>query len=282
MTYGCTAVAKTNHSLAAPAVMNGMNQVWRTLCSSAADTAGDAPTEDTWVYRGLSYSARQDIGRLLDSAVPEKPAEDTEETGWQWRRAITWHRALVTALVAVVIFVGGTSLAFVRPQSALAAPFRGIAEMFAQVTVVADQEEDNAQATREGCAGQGNLATALKGTVADFELFGEGTPKEVVYKTKIIDLGTEQNFGRLFFAATPMRVVDGITTVTPVTTPTNDMSGFPSATNPLFPEYLDRRYSQFNYTVSAYGNVTVDTSVATTDAFLERIRGWLAALPVEN
>ena len=78
--------------------------------------------------------------------------------------------------------------------------------------VVADQEEDNAQATREGCAGQGNLATALKGTVADFELFGEGAPKRVVYKTKIIDLGTEQNFGRLFFTATPMRVVEGVAT----------------------------------------------------------------------
>ena len=81
--------------------------------------------------------------------------------------------------------------------------------------VVAGESKNNAQATREGCAGQGNLATALKGTVADFELFGEGTPKNVVYKTKIIDLGTEQNFGRLFFAATPMRVIDGTAVETP-------------------------------------------------------------------
>ena len=81
--------------------------------------------------------------------------------------------------------------------------------------VVAGQKEDNAQATREGCAGQGNLATALKGTVADFELFGEGTPKRAVYKTVIIDLGTEHNFGRLFFTATPMRVVEGVAVETP-------------------------------------------------------------------
>ena len=74
MTYGCTAVAKTNHSLAAPAVMNGMSQVWRTLCSSAADTAGDAPTEDTWVYRGLSYSARQDIGSTVSHRTPRSCA----------------------------------------------------------------------------------------------------------------------------------------------------------------------------------------------------------------
>lgn len=76
--------------------------------------------------------------------------------------------------------------------------------------VVAGESSTNAQAVREGCAGQGNLAVALKGTVADFELFGEGAPKKVIYKTKIIDLGQEQNFGRLFFAATPMRVIDGI------------------------------------------------------------------------
>jgi len=80
---------------------------------------------------------------------------------------------------------------------------------------VVGENADNAQATREGCAGQGNLAVALKGTIADFELFGEGVPKRVLYKTKITDLGLEQNFGRLFFAATPMRMVDGVAVETP-------------------------------------------------------------------
>lgn len=242
MTYGCTAVAKTNHSLVAPGVMNGMNQVWRTLCSSVGDTADSGTTEDAWVYRGLSYSTRQDIGRLIERVVPEKPKEDTEETGWRWRQAITWQRALVTALVAVVVFVGGTSLAFVRPQSALAAPFRGIAEMLAQVTVVASDIIDGVRGVAAGYERQ-TVSTALQA----------------------------------------MRVLDRAPSISPVaTTPTNDMSGFPSTENPLYPEYLDRRYSQFNYTVSAYGNVTVDTSVATTDAFLERIMGWLAALPVAD
>ncbi len=81
--------------------------------------------------------------------------------------------------------------------------------------VVGGQKKDNAQATREGCAGQGNLATALKGTVADFELFGEGAPKRVLYKSKIIDLGAEQNFGRLFFSATPMRMANGVAVAAP-------------------------------------------------------------------
>ena len=60
---------------------------------------------------------------------------------------------------------------------------------------------------RAGGGGQGNQARALLGTISEFEVYGEGVPRRVIYKTKIIDLGVEQNFGRLFFAATPMRRV---------------------------------------------------------------------------
>ena len=61
----------------------------------------------------------------------------------------------------------------------------------------------------------GNLAIPLHGSIADFELFGEGVPKRAVYRSRIIDLGQEQNFGRLFFAATPMRMVDGVSVEAP-------------------------------------------------------------------
>ena len=57
--------------------------------------------------------------------------------------------------------------------------------------------------------GQGNQARSLLGTISEFEVYGEGFPKRATYRSKIIDLGTEQNFGRLFFTATPMRFVDG-------------------------------------------------------------------------
>jgi len=241
MTYGATAVAKTNQSLVAPGIMNGMNQVWRSLCISAGNAADSGTSEEAWGYRGLNYSIKQDISRLFERVVPEKPTEDTEETGWQWRRVITWRRALVTTLVAVVVFVGGTSLAFVRPQSALAAPFRVIAEMLTQATVITSDIIDGAH-----------------GIAADYERQTVSSALQV------------------------MRVINGITTITPVTTPTNDMADFPSAANPLYPEYVDCRYSQFNYTVSAHGNVTVDTSVATTDDFLDRIKGWIATLPAED
>ena len=58
-------------------------------------------------------------------------------------------------------------------------------------------------------AGQGNQARALLGTISEFEVYGDGYPKRATYRSKIIDLGAEQNFGRLFFDATPMRFADG-------------------------------------------------------------------------
>ncbi len=65
---------------------------------------------------------------------------------------------------------------------------------------------------QEAQAKAGNIAIALRGTIADFELFGEGVPKRALYKTRIINLEREQNFGRLFFKATPIRVIDGVPT----------------------------------------------------------------------
>ncbi|MCY4603677.1 MAG: hypothetical protein OXE49_05535 [Gemmatimonadetes bacterium] len=51
--------------------------------------------------------------------------------------------------------------------------------------------------------------TAFKGSIGDFELFGEGVPRKVVYRSRIFDLGAPRNFGRLFWATTPLRRVDG-------------------------------------------------------------------------
>ena len=56
----------------------------------------------------------------------------------------------------------------------------------------------------------GHSGTARKGTVAEFFLWGEGIPKRATYKTVIFDLGTVVNFGRMFWQATPMRLVDGV------------------------------------------------------------------------
>ena len=50
---------------------------------------------------------------------------------------------------------------------------------------------------------------ASTGTIGDFELFGEGVPRRAIYVTRIFDLGGEVNFGRIFWAATPMQAEDG-------------------------------------------------------------------------
>ena len=55
-------------------------------------------------------------------------------------------------------------------------------------------------------SGQANVQ---QGTIGEFELKGAGVPKRVFYVSKIIDLGRTVNFGRLFWDATPMRMVDG-------------------------------------------------------------------------
>ena len=50
---------------------------------------------------------------------------------------------------------------------------------------------------------------AFKGSIGDFELFGEGVPRRVIYRSQIFDLGAPVNFGRLFWTTTPLRIVDG-------------------------------------------------------------------------
>ncbi|MFC1966970.1 hypothetical protein ACFLWI_08580, partial [Chloroflexota bacterium] len=68
-----------------------------------------------------------------------------------------------------------------------------------------------------------------------------------------------------------MRVTEGVIEVPPVTVPTNDMACFPSTECPLFPDYLQSRFSQFKYTVDSKGIVSVNTSGATTDTLLRKI-----------
>ena len=58
-------------------------------------------------------------------------------------------------------------------------------------------------------SGQANVQ---QGTIGEFELKGEGVPKRVFYLSKIIFLGRTVNFGRLFWDAAPMRMIDGVPT----------------------------------------------------------------------
>jgi hypothetical protein len=64
-----------------------------------------------------------------------------------------------------------------------------------------------------------------------------------------------------------MRIVEGMRDVPPVTEPTNDMASFPSPQNPLFPEYLSWKYSQFDYTVDNYGIVCLGSDNLTGETY---------------
>ncbi|MFC1921362.1 hypothetical protein ACFLYQ_06545 [Chloroflexota bacterium] len=57
-----------------------------------------------------------------------------------------------------------------------------------------------------------------------------------------------------------MRILERIRDVPPVTQPTNNMAQFPTSQNPLFPEYLSWKYSQFGYTVDKYGIINTGTA----------------------
>ena len=62
----------------------------------------------------------------------------------------------------------------------------------------------------EAQAKAGNNAIPLTGAVGDFEIFARGVASEVNLLSAITDLGVGQNFGRIFWSGTPMRLVDGV------------------------------------------------------------------------
>ena len=57
-----------------------------------------------------------------------------------------------------------------------------------------------------------SLSLVARGTISEFALKGQGVPKRVIYRTRILDIGREMNFGRLFFKTTALRMVDGTPT----------------------------------------------------------------------
>jgi len=57
-------------------------------------------------------------------------------------------------------------------------------------------------------------------------------------------------------AMNAMMAKEGLSSVTAVTTPTNDMSSFPDATHPLYPNYLQTSTTKGTYTCTSSGVVT--------------------------
>ncbi len=114
---------------------------------------------------------------------------------------------------------------------------------------------------------RGTAVVAMKSSAMATHLIEEIRSVAALYERNIISSSFQS-----------MMVDKDLHNVTPVVVPTNDMNLFPSRENGLFPEYVDKKLSQFKYTVDSHGIVSVDKSTATTDAFLESINQMIARL----
>ncbi|MFC1943079.1 J domain-containing protein [Chloroflexota bacterium] len=158
----------------------------------------------------------------------------------KWKRRTYWRiqrwdkvtkRAILAAVLALVLmFSGGTSFAFAKPEHPLATPFKGIA------------------------------VTLTKASIGTIGLIDDVRGITATYERKIVSTALQS-----------MRVEEGLKRIPSVTASTNDMASFPSREHGLFPDYIEKRFSQFKYTVDNGGSVSLDTSRATTDAFLEKV-----------
>jgi len=154
----------------------------------------------------------------------------------------TAERAILIAVISLIlIFAGGTSFAYVKPEHIPATPFKGEA------------------------------IAALETSSEAIDLIDDIRRVVATYERNVVSTMLQS-----------MRVIEGSSEVPPVMLPTSDMARFPSAEYPLFPEYVEKRFSQFKYTVDNNGIISVDTTGATTDALLDKIELRLNQLPKEK
>ncbi len=186
----------------------------------------------------VEESAKREMVDLAQS-IAHYVSEAKRRVSWRipgWGK-VTQRVVLAVVIALLSVLFGGTSLAFAKPEHALAAPFKGIAITLTQAS-----------------AGAISLIEDVRGVAATYE-------RQIVSA-----------------ALQAMRVEEDLKEFPPVPESTNDMMRFPSPEHRLFPGYLDKRFTQFKYTVDSKGIVSVDTSWATTDAFLEKIKQLLDRL----
>ena len=99
---------------------------------------------------------------------------------------------------------------------------------------------------------RGTAIAAMKSSTVATHLIEEIRGVVALYERNIISSSFQS-----------MMIDQDLHSVPPVVVPTNDMSLFPSREYYLFPDYLDKKLSQFKYTVDINGIVSVDKSTAT-------------------
>lgn len=114
---------------------------------------------------------------------------------------------------------------------------------------------------------RGVAVTLVKTTVGAIELIEGARGITATQERKIVSTALQS-----------MRIDESLQSVPQVIAPINDMAFFPSSNYCLFPAYLEKRYSQFRYTVDSYGNVVVDTSWSTTDSFINNMKKLIERL----
>lgn len=68
-----------------------------------------------------------------------------------------------------------------------------------------------------------------------------------------------------------MQITDNVSKLPEVTTPTDDMSIFPSTAHPLYPNFIKSARCQFSYTIDSKGELFINKDEATVDPALKQI-----------
>jgi len=114
--------------------------------------------------------------------------------------------------------------------------------------------------------------TNLGGAVAESPELSSGLIEQARQVSALYELHV------LTTALRSMRVLEGVKDVPEVTLSTNDMANFPSAEHSLYPQYVTKRFSQYQYTVDSDGIVDINTAAPTVVCDLEFVENYFKSL----
>ena len=234
---------KTIGILAFSLMKKKVGEAYQILSDPIARTAYD---HVLWAKRNpgtveMDQATKQEILGLAES-VTQEVLEAKRRRGW---RIPEWVKVTRRAGIGVVVALLSMLLILLGGTSlAFANPGHPIAAPFKGIAITATQASSGAI----------GLIEEVRQVVA-------------MYERSIVSTALQS-----------MRVTEELDRVPTVTVSTNDMARFPSQEHCLFPDYLDKRFSQFKYTVDSKGIVTVDPSGTTTDGLLNKIRKLLERL----
>jgi len=209
-----------------------------------SDTEVRPSYDNVWWFKcntantNLAESAKYELVNLPQS-IPSTLSDTLKELNWGFPRI---SKAIRTVVIGTIIIF--SSLVITGTTIVFAKPEHTLAAPFKGVAI----------SVTKASAGAIGLIEEVRGIVA-------------IYESKIVSTAVHS-----------IRIDEKLERVPVVISATNDMAHFPSTEYPLFPEYLDTRYSQFRYTIDTKGIVSVDKSGTTTDAFLNRITQFISRL----